>query len=239
MHNQHHSSPNDLDDDPHATLPFMAFSPEKARQTRGFLRWLIRYQHIYYWGILPLESIGLRLASVKFFLKPSGKVRHRVLEPVLLASHFVVYVWLLWWCGLPLTYTIAFVAVHHGLFGLYYGTVFAPNHKGMLILDKENPLDFLRTQVLTTRNVKPNPFNDLWFGGLNYQIEHHLFPGMPRCNFSKARKLIKKFCANRGVPYHETGLRASFGEIVASMREAGNAARHPPAVVRIAQGDEV
>lgn len=237
-HNQHHSTPNDLDDDPHTALPFMAFSPEKAQQKRGFMRWFLRYQHLYYWAILPLESIGLRLASVKFLIKPSGKVRHQVLEPALMISHVAVYVGVLWWCGLSMTYATAFVAVHQGLFGLYYGMVFAPNHKGMLIPDKKNPLGFLRAQVLTTRNIKPGMITDLWYGGLNLQIEHHLFPNMPRNNFGKARLLIRAFCDARKIPYHETSVAQSFREIIASLREAGNSVRRPLALSRSGeQGD--
>lgn len=38
---------------------------------------------------------------------------------------------------------------------------------------------FLREQVLTSRNVNANWFIDLMYGGLNYQIEHHLFPSRP------------------------------------------------------------
>ena len=120
---------------------------------------------------------------------------------------------------------LGFVLVHQALFGLYYGLVFAPNHKGMLIIDKNNPLDYLRTQVLTTRNVKPGLINDFCFGGLNYQIEHHLFPLMPRNKLGEARKIIKAFCQARDISYHETGAFQSYREILTYLHWAGSPVR--------------
>ena len=99
-------------------------------------------------------------------------------EPLLMALHFVVYLGVVFYL-LSAWQGILFIVVHQMLFGLYISSVFAPNHKGMLVLDKNSRLDFLQRQVLTSRNVKSNPFTDFWYGGLNYQIEHHLFLNMP------------------------------------------------------------
>ena len=82
---------------------------------------------------------------------------------------------------------LLFIVVHQALFGLYTGLVFAPNHKGMPILDSDSQLDFVRRQVLTSRDVNAHPLTDFWYGGLNYQIEHHLFPSMPRNKLKKLR----------------------------------------------------
>ena len=84
--------------------------------------------------------------------------------------------------------------VHQLLFGLHMGMVFAPNHKGMPILEKDNDLDYLTQQVLTARNIKPNPLVDFMYGGLNYQVEHHLFPNMSRNRLGEAQKIVRPFC---------------------------------------------
>ena len=94
------------------------------------------------------------------------------IEAMLMALHTALYCSLLVYALGPWQ-ALAFALVHQAIFVIYYGTVFAPNHKGMLILDDDNPLDFVRTQVLTSRNVRPNPVVDFLYGGLNYQIEHH------------------------------------------------------------------
>ena len=78
-------------------------------------------------------------------------------------------------CSRPIK-AVVFIIVQQGLFGLYLGCSFAPNHKGMPILDAADQSDFLRRQALTSCNVRGGWLTDFALGGLNYQIEHHLFP---------------------------------------------------------------
>jgi fatty acid desaturase len=93
-------------------------------------------------------------------------------------------------------------------------------------------MDFLRRQVVTSRNVRANAFNDMWYGGLNYQIEHHLFPAMPRANLGKAQRIIQAYCEAHGIAYHATGVRQSYCEILAYLRAVGAPLR--PATARAA-----
>ena len=94
-----------------------------------------------------------------------------------------------------------------GLFGLYLGCSFAPNHKGMPVLDATDQSDFLRRQVLTSRNLRSGRLTDVALGGPNYQIEHHLFLSMPGPNLRHAQGLVAAFCQQRGVPYCRILLR--------------------------------
>jgi fatty acid desaturase len=140
--------------------------------------------------------------------------------------HFIVYFFLVF-SALSVGHAILFILVHQGLFGLYTGTVFAPNHKGMLILDKDSQLDFVRRQVLTSRNIKAHPITDFWYGGLNYQIEHHLFPSMPRNQLRKAQVIVRAFCNERGISYHESSALQSNREILQYLHEVGAPLRAP------------
>jgi fatty acid desaturase len=111
---------------------------------------------------------------------------------------------------------LAFALVHHVLTGLYMATIFAPNHKGMPLAPSTRAAGgFLREQVLTARNIYGNWFIDFMYGGLNYQIEHHLFPNMPRNNLRRARPIVRGYCQMQGIAYCETSLVQSWGEIVA------------------------
>jgi fatty acid desaturase len=85
--------------------------------------------------------------------------------------------------------------------------------------------DFLRKQVLTSRNVTGGLVVDAALGGLNYQIEHHLFPSMPTPNLRKAQPIVRDFCAEIGVPYEETGLLASYGEALRHLHQVGEPLR--------------
>jgi fatty acid desaturase len=113
---------------------------------------------------------------------------------------------------------LVFVLVQQGLFGLYLGSSFAPNHKGMPILSADDDTDFLRRQVKTSRNVHGTWLVDLLLGGLNYQIEHHLFPSMPRVALRRARPIVRAYCRELDISYVETSLSNSYRQALAHLR---------------------
>ncbi len=217
-HNRHHGNPNQLDVDPDISIPVLAFSEEQARTKRGVLRFVVRFQAYLFFPLLALEGLGLRLASIQFM----ARIRARYILPELFLAtvHFVLYFGFLF-SVLGVWQATAFIIVHQALFGLYVGSTFAPNHKGMPLLDKGNQLDFLRRQVLTSRNVKANPLSDFWYGGLNYQIEHHLFPNMPRNKLRDAQEIVKPFCQARSVSYCETSMLQSYREVLRYLHQVG------------------
>ncbi|WP_376707642.1 fatty acid desaturase family protein [Nocardioides alcanivorans] len=111
------------------------------------------------------------------------------------------------------------------MFGVYLGCSFAPNHKGMPTLTGAKEPDYLRKQVLTSRNVRGGPVTDIALGGLNYQIEHHLFPSMPCANLRLAQPIVRDFCAERGVEYAEAGLVESYAIALRHMHAVGEPLR--------------
>jgi fatty acid desaturase len=120
---------------------------------------------------------------------------------------------------------VVFIIVQQGLFGLYLGSSFAPNHKGMPILDAADRSDFLRRQALTSRNVRGGRLTDFALGGLNYQIEHHLFPSMPRPSLRHAQEPVRAFCEQHGITYHETGLVDSYVQVLRHLNTVGGPLR--------------
>jgi fatty acid desaturase len=101
------------------------------------------------------------------------------------------------------------------------GCTFAPNHKGMPILREDDKVDYLRRQVLTSRNIRGGRFVDFALGGLNYQIEHHLFPNMPRPSLRRAQGIIRAYCGQHGLTYHETGIIGSYGQVLRHLHAVG------------------
>ncbi|MEO8906866.1 MAG: acyl-CoA desaturase, partial [Microbacteriaceae bacterium] len=128
---------------------------------------------------------------------------------------------------LPPGIAFAFVGVQLAVFGLYMGASFAPNHTGMPILPRDAKVDFLSRQVLTSRNIRGGFAMDVFMGGLNYQIEHHLFPSMPRPSLAQARNIVREHCSQMGVQYTETTLMRSYGIVVQYLNRVGLAARDP------------
>jgi fatty acid desaturase len=107
------------------------------------------------------------------------------------------------------------------------GACFAPNHKGMPIVPADVRIDFLRRQVLMSRNIRGGRLTDVAMGGLNYQIEHHLFPSMPRPGLRKAQPIVRAYCLERGIPYTETTLLESYGIVVRYLNRVGLGERDP------------
>ena len=210
-HNEHHSNPNDLDMDPDINLPLIAFSEGQALEMKGLFRLVVKYQAFLFYPLVCFEGFVLKVSGVQYVF--GNKLKFPVLEPLSLAVHLVLYVALVF-LSMPVWEALLFAAVNQLLLGLYIGSTFAPNHKGMLILDSKSPLDYLRKQVMTSRNIKSSRLNDYLYGGLNYQIEHHLFPNMPRNRLKEAQKIVMPYCKGHSISYYETGIVRSQREIL-------------------------
>ena len=218
-HNEHHSHPNQVDMDPDIAIPAICFSQEDALERRSFVgRTIAKYQAFLFFPLLMLVGMDLQRTSINYLLH--NKVKNRFAEVSLMALHHILYLTMVF-SVLNLWQGIVFILVHQMLFGLYLGSTFAPNHKGMPLLEKESKMDFLRRQVVTARNVTASPFNDFWYGGLNYQIEHHLFPSMPRRNLKEAHSIIKTFCQEHDIAFYETSVAQSYREILSYLHSVG------------------
>jgi fatty acid desaturase len=217
-HDRHHSNPNHEDLDPDIDIPALAFTAGQASGKRGLARVVARYQAYLFFPLLLLEAAQLHVASVKAVVRDTG--RATMVEALLLLLHIVGYLTALVLVLSPLQAAV-FVLVQQGLFGLYLGCSFAPNHKGMPTLTDAEELDFLRSQVLTSRNVRGSRLVDFVLGGLNYQIEHHLFPNMPRPNLRHAQPLVRAFCARHDLPYTEASMFGSYTEALRHLHSVG------------------
>ena len=221
-HNRHHAHPNQEDADPDIVIGVLAFTESQAHAGRGLGRLAFRFQAFLFFPLLLAEAASLHVASVRALIsRPS---RYRAWEAGLLAVHVAGYLTVVFLVLSPAR-AVAFILVQQGLFGLYLGASFAPNHKGMPILEATDRSGFLRRQVLTSRNVRGGWLTDLALGGLNYQIEHHLFPSMPRPNLRYSQAMIRAFCAQQDLPYCETSLVGSYAQALRHLNTIGKSAR--------------
>jgi fatty acid desaturase len=175
--------------------------------------------------MITLITLEMRWVSIKKIL--SGTVKHPWLEASLMASFFVWYFGLLAY-ALDGWQILAFAALNHALIGVYLASVFAVNHKGMPVLEHDTDMDFLRLQVVTARNVRSQRYTDFFYGGLNYQVEHHLFPTMPQNKLREARTIVMDFCQAHQIPYYETGFVQSQREILGHLHTVGAPLRARP-----------
>jgi fatty acid desaturase len=215
-HTRHHNNPNHDDLDPDVAPEVLIWATKSAWGRRGLKGFVTRHQAGLFFPLLTLLGLDLKLSSVKALIR--GDMKQRNLEAALLIIHAACYLTALFVVLSPLQ-AIAFLVLHQALFGVYLGMTFAPNHKGMPHPDGTE--DYLRKQVLTSRNVTGGWLTDAAMGGLNYQIEHHLFPAMPTPNLRRLQPIVESYCAEIGVAYESTSLVDSYRQALRHLHEVG------------------
>jgi fatty acid desaturase len=218
-HNRHHAYPNEEGKDPDIEIPLVSLNETQLARKRGLSKLLSRYQALYFYVIVATASFSNRIGGASFFFKPQN--RGDILNLVAyLPVVFAVFVgpFLLF----PLDKAIFVFLLVHLSSGFYLANCFAPNHKGMTMLEEDAEYSFIEQQVITARNVRGGFLTDLLLVGLNYQIEHHLFPNCPRNKLAQIKPLVEKTCAKHSIPYEETGAVESMRRIVRSVNAVPN-----------------
>jgi fatty acid desaturase len=223
-HSRHHAQPNTIDRDPDIDKDFLVFQEKQARELRGVAAWLAPRQGWIFFPALTLEGMNLHMQAFRTVLG-RGHVDRRALEIVLLAIRNLGY-WAVVFTFLPVGMGFAFLGIQMAIFGVYMGVSFAPNHKGMPQIPANAKVDFLRRQVITSRNIHGLGMTT-FMGGLNYQIEHHLFPSMARPYLKRAGEIVREYCAALDVPYTSVELFTSYGIVIRYFNSVGLAARDP------------
>lgn len=220
-HNKHHAHPNQEDEDPDVAIPLFSFTHDKYSKLKGWEGFVKRYQKYLYYPLGSFVGFSVRAGALRHFVTNFN--RKSVVEAVLLV------VALFTWFALPFLIfdigkALLILAVVSFAHGFYLLNVFAPNHKGMPQLAKNVKISFMEQQIMTSRNINGNPFTDFVYMGLNYQIEHHLFPNTPRNKLSKITPYVKAFCERRKVEFTETSIIQSNKIILAELGEVARTA---------------
>jgi fatty acid desaturase len=221
-HNAHHAHPNEMGRDPDIGEG-VALAWSDGPNGRGPLAsWLARWQAPLFFPLMLLRSGGMHVLGIRRLVR--RRDRAAAVEASLIMLHAALYLTVVLWVLSPLK-ALAFIAVQQAVFSLYLGVSFAPNHKGMPVIDSATAAGFARRQVVTARNIRGGRFTTFMLGGLNYQIEHHLFESMPRPNLRRVQGLVRDFCAAADLGYREEDFIESFRQIVHHLSDAGAASR--------------
>lgn len=224
-HSRHHANPNQMGKDPDIASDTIRFVESDAATATGVVKEIVKRQGWLFFPLLTMEGLNLHYRSVAS-LVTQGTKRQKWTELPSIALHFGLYLIPLF-LFLPLGMAFAFLGVQMAVFGVYMGASFAPNHKGMMIVPEDVKMDFLSKQVLTSRNIRGGWVMSILMGGLNFQIEHHLFPNMARPHLIRTREIVRDECARLDLPYTETSLVQSYAIVVQYLNRVGLAARDP------------
>lgn len=219
-HSKHHASPNKIGVDPDIEPGVLAFTAHATEKRESPLtRWLATKQGYFFYPLLLLEGINLHFQGIKRAVK-RGRVRYRWVELSFIGIRLLSFFGLAFLVLSP-GKAAAFIGVQLAVFGLYMGLSFAPNHVGMPVVPADMKIDFLRRQVLMSRNITGGLPVDIFMGGLNFQVEHHLFPSMPRPHLRKVAPIVREYCENLGVKYTQTSLNDSYRAIFHHLNRVG------------------
>lgn len=219
-HTRHHANPNKIGADPDIEADAVAFTPARATRHRSrLMRWVVAHQGWYFLPLLLLEGASLHWDGIRRVLS-RGRVERRWVEITFLMLRFGGLALLAFWV-LPPSKAVTFLAVQLAVFGFYLGFSFAPNHIGMPLVSPRLKLDFLSRQVLMSRNITGGPVTAILLGGLNYQVEHHLFPSMARPHLRKIQPLVAAYCADHGIPYTQTSLWSAYRNVIGYLNTVG------------------
>ena len=222
-HNAHHAHPNEMGRDPDMGEGVPLASPDApGNGRRPLASWLARWQAPLFFPLMLLRSGGMHVLGIRRLAR--RRDRASAVEAALITLHAALYLTVVLLVLSPLK-ALAFVAVQQAVFSLYLGISFAPNHKGMPIIESATVAGFARRQVVTARNITGGRFTTFMLGGLNYQIEHHLFPSMPRPNLRRVQGLVRDFCVATDLCYSEERFVESFRQIVHHLSDVGAASR--------------
>jgi fatty acid desaturase len=221
-HSRHHSAPNQLGRDPDIGSGVLAMTPQAMQERHGLWRRIARRQGWWMFLLLPGEGVHLHIQGIRTVLGRQA-VERRWVEIAFMTVRLV---------GFPAALLLlmspgkaaAFVAVQVSLFGVLVGGAFIPNHIGRPIVPVGARIDFLHRQVVMSRNVRGGILVDFFMGGLNHQIEHHLFPNMARPNLRRARRMVQEHCHRHDVEYTETSVLGAFRAAASYLNAVGGRA---------------
>ncbi|XP_077066208.1 acyl-CoA 6-desaturase [Siphateles boraxobius] len=218
-HFQHHAKPNVFKKDPDVNM-LNAFVVGKVQPVEYGVKKIkhlpYNHQHKYFFFIGPPLLIPVYFQFQIF---------HNMITHGLWVD--------LAWC---ISYYVRYFLCYTQFYGVFWSVIlfnfvrFLESHWFVWVtqmshipmnIDYEQHQDWLSMQLVATCNIEQSSFNDWFSGHLNFQIEHHLFPTMPRHNYWRAAPHVRELCAKYGVKYQEKTLHGAFADVVRSLEKSG------------------
>ncbi|CAN1184169.1 Acyl-lipid (9-3)-desaturase [Linum perenne] len=211
-HNAHHIACNSLDFDPDLQhIPFFAVSSKLFTSITSYFydrklsfdpaaRFLVSYQHLTFYPVMCLARINLFAQSFLLLLS-KRRVPNRAEELIGLVVFWVWYPLLVsclpnWW------ERVMFVVVSFSVTGVQH-VQFCLNHFSSIVyVGPPSGNDWFEKQTKGTLDISCPSWMDWFHGGLQFQVEHHLFPRLPRCQLRKVSPFVQELCKKHELPYN-------------------------------------
>ncbi|XP_072164639.1 acyl-CoA (8-3)-desaturase-like [Diadema setosum] len=220
-HYQHHAKPNVINKDPDIKMEIFfllgeTIPREVAESKKGFMPY--QYQHKYFPFLLPVFLIPLYY-TFEFFRYVIKRKEWLELTFMVL---FFVRLFYLYNPYLGFIGSFLLLELSRVIQSTWFVWVSQANHIPMAVEHDDDSRHWVRLQMHATCNLNSSLFIDWFTGHLNYQVEHHLFPTMPRHNLHKIQPHVESLCKKHGIPYIKKPFWTALADILRSLKKSGN-----------------
>ena len=207
----HHPSPNVVGVDTDADLlPWFAITADEVRASSGLRRFY--YEHLQFWIFpfaLALNCFNIQKSGwahvIGMLCNSKQRKRAHWFDLGALVLHYVAWIGVpLFFCPLPVV--AAFYLARNILLGYAMYAVLAPGHfpaeAQRTTDDARRDGDFFAVQTAGTVSFRTGSLGGFLCSGLEYQVEHHLFPNISHIHYPQISLAVQRLCAEHGLPYH-------------------------------------
>lgn len=216
-HNRHHARCNEGGQDPDMDLGYLAVYPVDAARKRGLARWTTRYQHLLLGLAMLMQPYSMMADTAQHLYRNPQRTR---IDRWALLGHVILWGVIPALVLGPVPALLNFM-MRNVVIGPYMSAIFLFNHVGTPIVAPGQKLPYLYQQIITSRNLANHWLVNYLTGGLNHQIEHHLFPTASRAAYGRSRAVVKEVCDRYGIPYQESGYWAAARDVWCHFRAMG------------------
>jgi len=229
-HNTHHAITNVLDSDPDVdNLPLFVWSEYDLLRVSpdSLAATIIPHQHWYFIPWTTTLKLIWSLQSIFFLKDPSyhnkSFARSLKAERYTLILHYILMFFVLRMTP-SFTTAVMFFFISQAIGGSGIALIVFMNHYACDQFTKYGgkEADYLKLQLHGTQNIDPSIWMDWLAGGLNYQIEHHLFPTIPRHRLSKLKPIVENFCKEHQLPYFSYNYTTCLTSILQRLSKIAN-----------------
>ena len=218
-HSNHHDNTNTEYDADLGHEPIFRMHPNQAWRPH------YRYQHIY--GPLLYSLVSLRWVisstadTLRLRLSRGQRLAHLASRPFVILAFFVAPFWFL-----PLGHALLVSALYWVTLSYALTMVFSVTHTNLEVehvRDLSGGLNWAESQVRGSANWRPESRVFNWLtGGLNHQIEHHLFPTLDVDLYWRIAPVVRQTCEEFGIPYRATATwRQLFWSHLGALKQLG------------------
>lgn len=221
-HRRHHQYCQDESRDPDMDVEVVVSLTDAARLRKGVLgKLMTRFQGLHVWLLSLLFGHSQRHLSQAAVL---AAPRRHALDGALLLAHFALWFGLPGLLGAPLEGVLLAYFAPLTLLGPYLAAIFWVNHVGMPLVRDTQDFSFFEHQAVTSRSILNPPRWNWVFGGLNFQVEHHLFPQVPSWRLPALHAIVREHFDRAGLAYNGVTWAEAVGAVAAHLRRVARPA---------------